>query len=238
MSNKTKSSWDDKQPISSYFLLCILNFLVEIKTAPNSEASTEDVKKLEEYIYFQLENNSIDPCVAEALDKYGWNGSQFDESSFNMYSFNIDVAKLYMDCHIAQDENSPEIFWSKENHRIEEFSLDKSSIMECFCPNILIEELANLAHGHMSLLPSVSCRSTFFFGAVLLVDISGFTALSSAFCREGVSGLDKLQTVTSGILGRLVNAVYAHDGDGTYLIIFADFYFVHCCHSPLLSCSY
>jgi hypothetical protein len=52
------------------------------------------------------------------------------------------------------------------------------------------------------------------FGCCLLVDISGFTNLSSTLCEEGVGGLDKLRSITDNSLGKFVECIYESGGDG------------------------
>ena len=48
----------------------------------------------------------------------------------------------------------------------------------------------------------------------MLVDISGFTKLSAALCTQGSTGLDSLHSAINGYLGKCVEIVYAHGGDG------------------------
>jgi len=47
----------------------------------------------------------------------------------------------------------------------------------------------------------------------LLVDISGFTKLSASYCEKGKVGIDGLQLVTNGYMEKLVQCIYAYDGD-------------------------
>jgi hypothetical protein len=60
---------------------------------------------------------------------------------------------------------------------------------------------------------NVKASSFFLHGVCLLVDISGFTALSEAFCDAGKKGIDALQVCTNGYIGDLVNVVHSHGGD-------------------------
>ena len=53
-----------------------------------------------------------------------------------------------------------------------------------------------------------------FYGTCMLVDISGFTKLSAALCTQGSTGLDSLHSAINGYLGKCVEIVYAHGGDG------------------------
>jgi class 3 adenylate cyclase len=60
---------------------------------------------------------------------------------------------------------------------------------------------------------SLKAASFFFQGACLIVDISGFTALSEGFCDAGKLGIDGLQVCTNGYIGDLVAIVQSHGGD-------------------------
>lgn len=218
MSRKVEK-WDadnlsESTAVHCNFLSTVLTFLVveKLNISPTAEQNDEDVAKLEEYIGHLVENSSVNSIVNDMLLFYGWNGTHFDPNKFDLYEFHTYCAKLYMHYYVPQSVNDAELFWCDKNNRMEEFSLDKLSSIICFCPNLLLEEL-HTSKKEKSLF-GIAVDSACFFGAVLLVDISGFTTFSSAFCKEGVSGLDKLHTVTSSILGRLVRGVYAHHGDG------------------------
>jgi len=82
----------------------------------------------------------------------------------------------------------------------------------CFVPEMLINHISShMRMGHESLEPS----SFFLDGAILLVDISGFTKLSGSFCALGKDGIhvDELQLATNGYMGRLVDIIYSFGGD-------------------------
>ena len=68
--------------------------------------------------------------------------------------------------------------------------------------------------GPMSHPPTLGVYSSQFYGACLLVDISGFTKLSSRYCNGGVNGLDQLHRITNGFLAHLVQIVHYNCGDG------------------------
>jgi hypothetical protein len=59
----------------------------------------------------------------------------------------------------------------------------------------------------------LKAKSFFFHGVCLIVDISGFTALSEGFCDAGKKGIDGLQVCTNGYIGGLVAIVHSHGGD-------------------------
>jgi hypothetical protein len=77
-------------------------------------------------------------------------------------------------------------------------------------PRILVDFLtvnAKIQEGNLK------ASSFFIRGVCLIVDISGFTALSEAFCDAGKKGIDGLQVCTNGYMGELVSVVHAHGGD-------------------------
>lgn len=63
-------------------------------------------------------------------------------------------------------------------------------------------------------------------GCILLVDISGFTKLSSALCTQGSNGIDLLRKITDNSFAQFVECVYLHGGDGRshYSVSFLFFY--------------
>jgi hypothetical protein len=83
-------------------------------------------------------------------------------------------------------------------------------ISRSFVPRILVDFLTNNVKNGKG---SVKASSFFLHGVCLIVDISGFTALSEAFCDAGKKGIDGLQVCTNGYIGELVNVVHSHGGD-------------------------
>lgn len=77
----------------------------------------------------------------------------------------------------------------------------------CFVPETLIDYIHNRVKGELK--PA----SFFIYGVCLLVDISGFTKLSGAFCAQGKNGIDGLQLATNGFMGKLVEIIYSYGGD-------------------------
>lgn len=80
----------------------------------------------------------------------------------------------------------------------------------CFVPEILMSHLTDLLDNQEF---GIRPFSRFIFGACLLVDISGFTKLSSQFCARGADGIDDLQKQINGYLGELAAIIYAFGGD-------------------------
>jgi hypothetical protein len=72
-----------------------------------------------------------------------------------------------------------------------------------FCPRYL-DHLLKDGHGTV-------------MGCILLVDISGFTKLSSALCTQGSTGIDMLRKITENSFAQFVECVYLHGGDGRFL---------------------
>jgi hypothetical protein len=84
---------------------------------------------------------------------------------------------------------------------------DDNSVIKSFCPDVLVSCLRNQVGLNKALSAS-------FYGTCMLVDISGFTKLSATLCTQGSAGLDDLHLAINGYLGRCVQIVYAHGGDG------------------------
>jgi class 3 adenylate cyclase len=87
---------------------------------------------------------------------------------------------------------------------------DRADQSRSFIPRLLVNHITNrLVEGEESLNPT----SFFVQGVCLLVDISGFTALSEGFCEAGKLGIDSLQVCTKGYIGQLVTIVHSYGGD-------------------------
>jgi len=83
----------------------------------------------------------------------------------------------------------------------------KSEPALCFVPEMLVDYL------NKSSIRLLEPASFFMHGVCLLVDISGFTKLSSQFCDQGKAGIDDLQLATNGFMGQLVDIIYKFGGD-------------------------
>lgn len=86
---------------------------------------------------------------------------------------------------------------------IDEARLDNLTI-QSYCPDILLDTFKRLS----------SPTATQFYGACLLIDISGFTNLSNMFCERGSAGLDELHMATNDFLGYFADSIYQFGGDG------------------------
>ncbi|KAJ1420610.1 nucleotide cyclase, partial [Ochromonadaceae sp. CCMP2298] len=79
-----------------------------------------------------------------------------------------------------------------------------------FVPGLLLHHASlSINEGRRVLKP----HSQFMQGVCLLVDISGFTKMSAAFCAKGTDGIDGLQRTTNNYMGRLVEVIYSYEGD-------------------------
>jgi class 3 adenylate cyclase len=88
--------------------------------------------------------------------------------------------------------------------------LDRHELFRSFVPRLLINHIkSRVLDGEENL----KATSFFFQGVCLIVDISGFTALSEGFCDAGKLGIDGLQVCTNGYIGDLVAIVQSHGGD-------------------------
>ena len=83
----------------------------------------------------------------------------------------------------------------------------QSFTARCFVPETLIDYINSRVREELK--PA----SFFIHGVCLLVDISGFTKLSGAFCALGKDGIDGLQRATNGYMGKLVEIIYSFGGD-------------------------
>ena len=77
----------------------------------------------------------------------------------------------------------------------------------------LTNQLLSFCPRYWNLLPGVG-SSRNMDACVMLVDITGFTKLSSKLCAEGSKGIDKLRLVTNSTLAHFINTIYSFDGDG------------------------
>jgi hypothetical protein len=95
-----------------------------------------------------------------------------------------------------------------QEHEAGGVSDEQLHLCQLFAPRSLVDVLRN-----------GSLKSS--FGCCLLVDISGFTNLSSTLCEDGVQGLDKLRSITDNSLGKFVESIYEYGGDGNEYLSFS-----------------
>ena len=140
-----------------------------------------------------------DFSLLNCVKKYGWNeiSGRYDDT-LKIEALSIDLRKI-----IGRRDKKPSTLRSSQ--------VGVRNTIKAFVPDILmIHTLEERLHAEAG---NLTPFSIFFDGVCLLADISGFTSLSSAFCAEGLNGLDQLQQATSGYLGQLVKIIYAYGGD-------------------------
>eukprot|EP01031_Cornospumella_fuschlensis_P027070 gene27069-32708_t len=182
----------------------ICNFL---KTHASSK--THALPDIETFIA-DIASKTNSPTLRKILADFGWSPTQ---NQFE--NDDVDLAGLTL----ALSEKSMRL-------DTRTFQLGPNLTPKSFLPGLLLSHLCHVAnhHGrqgsssdklvgeeasHAALHP----KSFFFHGTCLLVDISGFTRLSSDFCALGKEGIDGLQQATNGYMGKLVEVIYQHGGD-------------------------
>ena len=85
----------------------------------------------------------------------------------------------------------------------------QSEVLASFLPRWQMELLAERAA-----LPATSDAS----GAVLFIDVSGFTALTRNVAKTGKRGAEQLSSVIDGVFGPVTDIVSSHGGD---ILVFA-----------------
>ena len=103
----------------------------------------------------------------------------------------------------ANDDSDADVV-EDEQKRI----IDQHYLASAFCPNVLFKCFPN-KYIEESCSYSVE-------GAVVIVDISGFSGYASELGLLGSEGLDKLQIITNDFLGQFVQCVYRYGGDGKF----------------------
>lgn len=209
----------------------LISFVTTLLTEnfSNHEEFQESVQILNEQTLKALSVNK-DPTFLRVLKAYGWTGMRFQSltnadpkhHTFDFQKFLQALSNIYLKLQYRNPVSLENILDSEGINHIEKIA--------AFCPDIVIEYLEKYPRLFASTstttnptnlkpsLPSVNTSHTF-FGACMLIDISGFSKFSAAMCSQGIRGLDELRKVTNGLLGKFVKAVYEHDGDGKYTIV-------------------
>ncbi len=87
-----------------------------------------------------------------------------------------------------------------------------AKILNSFTPKLISSYLAGLV-GNKKLKASLAPIVRIKLGAILLVDISGFTRLSGFWSSKGPEGIDYLQNIINGFLTLLVDTILLYNGD-------------------------
>lgn len=183
-------------------------------------------QQFEELIAATLLKFPDEKSLREELTNHGWS---FEENQFMAYVNEdevegmVDIEQLrqalgtvYLSSQTASEQNI-ERYWDANTMKFAKYTLSNDDLMKAFLPDILFKHLEE-APGTTAVnrFKGVGVYSTNVTGACLLVDISGFTKLSSSFCMNGINGLDELHKITNGFLAHLVSLVYSHGGDVVY----------------------
>ena len=157
-----------------------------------------NLRKFEKLTGEALRKVPNDSVLLSIVKEHGWNGAR--------YNFNSEM-KL--------DEKSLlKVLGTLLLNKNQTEYTDDNSIIKSFCPDSLVAMLRATAKHAVS----EPLRHQF-NGTCMLVDISGFTKLSAALCTQGSTGLDSLHLAVNGYLGKCVEIVYAHGGDGKSCVI-------------------
>jgi len=157
-----------------------------------------------EQITAEVMSSNDDPTLHRVVKQHGWNGMKYPrqiQAALDTESYQRALSNLYL----AQRKGYDGI---RSNIPAEE-STESEKIVS-FLPDILVNHLTSALVIEKS--GDISCST--FFGAALLVDISGFSMFAAEKCSHGVAGLNDLHDVTNGFLGNLVYIVYRYGGDG------------------------
>jgi hypothetical protein len=171
-----------------------------------------------------LLSHTSDPIFVHLLIKFGWdvNAGRFG----NTYPVNLDALQQALAnksrCFFSQDvlrslQNVETTREGREGSFVADESVegDMAAAAELiagrsFVPQLLLHHASFIINNG---LRSLKPHSQFVQGVCLLVDISGFTKLSAAYCAKGSDGIDGLQQATNKYMGRLVEVIYSYEGD-------------------------
>lgn len=88
-----------------------------------------------------------------------------------------------------------------------------AKILHSFVPKVISSYIALDSTGDKKLNASLAPIVRVKLGAILLVDISGFTRLSGFWSSKGPEGVDYLQNIINGFLTLLVDTILLYNGD-------------------------
>lgn len=102
-----------------------------------------------------------------------------------------------------------DVSYSEKTHeRAPELVQQLVDIMSTYVPVAILRDLAAQAPK-----PPTGPKSSSFPGAVLFLDISGFTALNARLAKLGPAGPEQVSTHLNRYFGQLIDVVYSHGGD-------------------------
>lgn len=147
-----------------------------------------------------------DPSLKRIFRSYGWTGRRFQmvEKMFEREKLLQAVSNLYLK---YEYQNSTFV-----NNLLEGGGFNHIEKLAAFAPDVVVECIKS--RPNLFIEASLEPPRFPISGACMLIDISGFSKFSASMCLRGAEGLDELRKTTSGMLGKIVKAVYEHEGDG------------------------
>lgn len=171
-----------------------LNRIIDFITLnKNSQLTLNTLFELSSQIKSSLDSMNNNENLLEIFTHFGWSENHGFDSSLNLNGLLIALET-----------------YSKKNPSCDEEYKDTSSFVS-FTPEFLVCKISNLINSNDSFI--LKPTSFLFPGALLLVDISGFTKLSNYYCLQGEIGIDKLQSIINAYIGNLVDVIYSYGGD-------------------------
>jgi hypothetical protein len=188
-------------------IIAFLSEMPEFKS-DSDPAFQQALKDLSELTIKTLHSYK-DPAFTRVLKSFGWTGTRYqsEESGFSKAEFIQALSNIYLKFQFRPALSLENINDPSDINNMERIA--------AFCPDIVVDCLGNSPD--LLLTSEINTPTYSFTGAVMLVDISGFTKFSAAMCSQGVKGLDDLRNATNGLLGQFVKAVYNYNGDGKKL---------------------
>jgi hypothetical protein len=129
------------------------------------------------------------------------------QSTESRHGFTIFSTRWTKVTNTEVSQRSKERSGAMINNEKIKFSPINSSLYYSFCPRIVIGHHDNADIDYSKRQKSIHC-------CCLIVDISGFTSLSSDLCDQGNRGLDKLRRIVNEYFGKLVGVIHSKGGDG------------------------
>lgn len=198
--NRITADEYDEVSKEDYSIADLLNYLSE--NLDDILINKNKLKKLEE-ITRNVILSQNDPALNRVVRSHGWSGNRYlriHHAALDIESYIRSLANLYL--------SQRNVYSGRQTVTVGE-TLTESEKVVSFLPDILVKHLTKN-------VGDISCSR--FYGAALLVDISGFSTFAATMCSKGVKGLDELHDATNVFLGNLVLLVYQYGGDGMFEI--------------------
>src|SRR5918998_1922430 len=84
---------------------------------------------------------------------------------------------------------------------------DRAANLSSYLSRLVLRQLADVEAGHGAPRPER------FDGALVLVDITGFTPITTAAIARGPTGVEELSRSFNDYLGRIIDLTHEHGGD-------------------------